>query len=194
MPATSDPPPGSVIASEPMVSPARVGRTNRSMRSALPLEGDVGQRDAAREQPRHQPAGRTLREHRLLQVDRVEQRTAPAADRLGKGDAQQPLLPGREVELARDLAGVLPLLEVWSDLAAYELRAEWTRSALFRCPRRVVRRRSEAGESENVDGGHMSSSWTCTTRERIHSPSPLACGSNRVDAATPLPRSPWTTS
>ena len=34
--ATSDPPPGSVIASDPIVSPARVGRTKRSTRSSLP--------------------------------------------------------------------------------------------------------------------------------------------------------------
>jgi exopolyphosphatase/pppGpp-phosphohydrolase len=31
---------------------------------------------------------------------------------------------------------------------------------------------------------------TFTSRDRTHSPSPLACGSNRVDAATPSPRRP----
>ena len=36
MAATSDPPSGSVIASAPILSPASVGRTKRSTRSALP--------------------------------------------------------------------------------------------------------------------------------------------------------------
>ena len=36
MPATSDPPSGSVMPSEPMSSPASVGRTKRSIRSWLP--------------------------------------------------------------------------------------------------------------------------------------------------------------
>ena len=69
----------------------------------------------------HQPAGGTGLEHRLLQGDRVEQVAALAADRLREGDAEQPLLRGGPVQLARDLAGVLPLLEVRRDLAADEL-------------------------------------------------------------------------
>ena len=80
--------------------------------------GDVGQRDAAGEQPGHQPAGGALLEHRLLQVDGVEQGAAATADLLGEGDAEQPLLAGGQVQLARDRAGVLPLLEVRRDLAA----------------------------------------------------------------------------
>src|SRR5690606_29395339 len=41
--------------------------------------------------------------------------------------------------------------------------------------------------------GHSNSSGMSTRRERSHSPSALACGSNRVDAATPSPRSPTMT-
>ena len=82
---------------------------------------DVRQRDAAGEQRGHQPAGRAGLEHPLLQVDRVEQVAALAADRLGERDAEQTLLRGRQVQLARDLAGVLPLLEVRRHLAPHEL-------------------------------------------------------------------------
>ncbi len=42
MPATSDPPSGSVTASEPTSSPASVGRTNRSTRSGLPEAARCG--------------------------------------------------------------------------------------------------------------------------------------------------------
>ena len=119
----------------------------------------------------------------------------PTADRFGEGDAEQPLLPGREVQLARDGAGVLPLLEVWSDLAAHELRAELPDLAqrFSGVPAALFVGGAKRGRRRTWRGGHMSSSWMCTTRERSHSPSPLACGSNRVDAATPWPSSPWTT-
>ena len=40
--ATSDPPPGSVTASDPINSPASVGRTNRSIRSTLPTDTMCG--------------------------------------------------------------------------------------------------------------------------------------------------------
>ena len=39
---------------------------------------------------------------------------------------------------------------------------------------------------------HSSASGTSTSRERSHSPTPLACGSKRVPAATPSPSSPAT--
>ena len=42
----------------------------------------------------------------------------------GNADAEQPLLRGRRVQLARELAGVLPLLEVRHHLAAHELGAD----------------------------------------------------------------------
>ncbi len=97
---------------------------------------------------------------------RVEHGAALATDLLGEGDPEQPLLRGRDVQLARDLAGVLPVLQVRRHLAAHELGAHIT------------------------DVAHASPSCTWTSRERTHSPSPLACGSNRVDAATPSPSRP----
>ena len=137
--------------------------------------GDVGQRDAGGEQPGHQAARRAGVEHRLLQHDAVEQVAATAADLLGERDAEQAVVTGRAVQRARDLAGVLPLLQVRRDLAADELgRGRPQRVALL--------------------GSFTAGPPGCAThRERSHSPSPLACGSNRVDAATPWPSRPWTT-
>jgi hypothetical protein len=82
---------------------------------------DVRQRDPGGEEAGHQSAGRTGVEHRLLHRDRVEQVAATAADLLGEADADQPQLPGRAVQGARDLARVLPVLQVRHDLTAYEL-------------------------------------------------------------------------
>ena len=51
---------------------------------------------------------------------------ALAADLLGEGDPEQSLLARGLVQLARDRAGVLPLLEVRRHLAAHELGAQLT--------------------------------------------------------------------
>ena len=103
----------------------------------------------------------------------VGQVAARAADLLGEGDAEQPELAGRGVQGTRHLARVLPLLEVGHDLAAHELRG---------------------GRPEGISlSTHSSPSSIDTCRDRTHSPSPLACGSNRVDAATPSPSRPWIT-
>ena len=179
MPATSEPPPGSVTASAPIFSPASVGRTNASICSRRAVRRHVRQGDPAGEQPGGQAGGPTGLEERLLHRHRVEQRAALAADLLGEGDAEQPRLRGGQVQRPRDLAGVLPLLEVRLDLPAYEL----------------------AGASPAAPAARRSRSWPSprsqqllrdvTSRERSHSPRPLACGSNRVLAATPSPSSPW---
>src|SRR5262245_39853420 len=76
------------------------------------------------------------------------------------------------MQVARHLAGVLPVLEVRRDLAPGEL------------PGHLAQRLPLA---------HVRSSGISTYRERAHSPSPFACGSNRVDAATPCPSSPCST-
>ena len=100
--ATSEPPPGSVIASDPIVSPARVGRTNRSTRSALPRRDDVRQRDAAGEQRRQQARGRPGLGERLGHRQRVEERPAGAAELLGDAEPEQPELapPARAARAA----------------------------------------------------------------------------------------------
>ena len=132
------------------------------------------QRDAAGEQRRHQPAGRPGLEHRLLQRDRVEQVAALAADLSREGDAEQPLLRGGLVQLARHRRRRPP-----TPAGAAPPRGARTRAAVSRSARRSA-----------VTAAPPRSS---TCRDRSHSPSPLACGSNRVDAATPSPSRPWIT-
>ncbi len=168
--------------------------------------GEVRQCDAAGEQRRHQPARRTRVEAALLQRDRVQQVAALAADGRGERDAEQPLPRRRGVQGARHLAAVLPLLQVRRHLAAHELGGHLAERGPLPRSRRAVRalvprpralldlpsRRSSLVPRALLLG-HRSDSSIATIRERAHSPSPLACGSKRVDAATPRPSSPWIT-
>ena len=169
MPATSEPPPGSVIASEPIVSPASVGRTNRSTRSALPCAAMCGSAMPPVNSPAISPLDAPASNIPSWQVDGVEQVAALAADLLGERDAEQPLL-ARRPGAAR----------------AGSCRRPPTPGGA--APPRGGRTRRPARGSRKL--AHRRSSWTCTTRERTHSPSPLACGSNRVEAATPSPSRP----
>ena len=94
MPATSEPPPGSVTASEPIISPASVGRTNRSTRSGEPCAARCGSAMPPVNSAAISPLDAPGLEDRLLDRDRVEQVAALAADRLREADAEQPLLRG----------------------------------------------------------------------------------------------------
>ena len=80
------------------------------------------------------------------------------------------------------LAVALPVVQVRHDLALDEA-AHRSRSA---CARRCVQTLTALVLQESASG--MS-----TCRERSHSPSALACGSNRAGEATPSPRMPSTT-
>ena len=105
----------------------------------------------------------------LLQRDRVEQVATLAADRLGEGDAEQTLLGRSPVQLTGDLLLVSSHAWRWG---ATSRRTNSAHGRLFpQCPPRSA---------------HRSESSIAIIRERTHSPRPLACGSNRVDAATPL--------
>src|SRR5207342_2936178 len=106
--------------------------------------------DAAGEQRGQEPPRRPRLEESLLHRDRVAQVAALAADGLGERDPEQALRRRGPVELARHLAGVLPLLQVRRDLAAHEL------------PRGLLQRLAFPG--------HTSESSIATIRERTHSP------------------------
>ena len=108
--ATSEPPPGSVTASEPISSPASVGRTNRSTRSACPVAAMCGSAMPPVNSAAISPLDAPASIHRLLHRDRVEQVAALAADLLGDAMPSSPASPRLAVQLARHLAGVLPLL------------------------------------------------------------------------------------
>jgi hypothetical protein len=172
---------------------------------------DVRQGDPTGEECGHQATGGARLEERLLHRDRVEQVTTLPADLLGERDAEQSLLRRGEVQLARDRAGVLPVLQVGRDLAADELAggvpqrfAVVTAGDRLTGSRRAGRdlvprsrgllnlpsRRAPLVPRGPLLGDHRSDTSSATIRERTHSPSPLAWGSNRVEAATPSPSSP----
>ena len=96
MPATSDPPSGSVIASEPIGSTGQ-GRTHPALDLPRVAGGhQVRQRDARREQGREHPAGPAGVVELLGQHERIERVAAPAADpgREGEPDQALPRGPG----------------------------------------------------------------------------------------------------
>ena len=121
-------------------------------------------RDTAGEQRREHPARRPGVVHLLADDHRIRAVTAPAADRLGQARAEQPGVAGLAVQFAGQLAGALPLLRVRQDLAFGE-RAH---------------RLSELLAFGGVPDVHRKLSGMSTWRLRSHSPSPLACGSNRA--------------
>ena len=94
MPATSEPPSGSVIASEPISRPV-----DRRPHPALDLVGvaggdEVRQRDAGREQRREQPAGRRRRSASPRPAPARRSRRRPRRRPLGVGQPEQPELGG----------------------------------------------------------------------------------------------------
>src|SRR5262245_17358312 len=129
----------------------------------------MGQGDAARQQS----GDETARSARVVEFlddgDRVGQFATATTGMLGERHAQQTEGAGLLVERARQLALTLPIIEVWEDFRLGE---------------------SAYGLSQRVPlgGGHSSTSGTSTYRERSHSPSAFACGSNRACEATPSPR------
>ncbi len=58
---------------------------------------------------------------------------------------------------------------------------------------RAVSRSASCSALQKPGVDRASSSGTSTYRDRTHSPSALACGSKRLDAATPSPSRPWST-
>ena len=81
MPATSEPPSGSVIASEPISSPSSVGRTHRSIWSGSPAATMCGSEMPEVNSAGEHAAGRARVVHLLGEHERVDRVAAPAADR-----------------------------------------------------------------------------------------------------------------
>ena len=121
------------------------------------------------------PPGAAGLVHLLADDHRVGAVAAATADRFGQAGAEQPGLAGLAVQLARQLAAALPLVDVGQHFAFGE-RAH---------------RLSEFFALGGVPDVHdKNSSGMSMCRLRSHSPSPLACGSNRAWYATPCPRMP----
>ena len=140
-------------------------RPDERVDQPLVARGDhVRHRDAAGEQRGEDAAGRAGLVQLLADDHRVGAVAATAADRFGEARAQQAGRPGAPVQVARQVAGALPLVDVGQDLAFGE-RAHRL-SQLF-----------ALGRGPDV---HKSPSGMSTWRLRSHSPSPLACGSNRA--------------
>ncbi len=174
MPATSEPPPGSVTASEPIFSPASVGRTKRVDLLGRAVGGDVRQRDPAGEQTR--PRARRTRPPR---------RTPPASppSRAASRPARRPPR-GRRPRAAR------PSRRRGAATAGSRRRPP-TPGGAARPPGVRTRGWSPAGPAARRSSVTAAPPGSMTSRERSHSPSALACGSKRVLAATPSPSRPW---
>src|SRR5262245_57490872 len=130
---------------------------------------DMRQRDAMRIEGGDE-TGRPTGENDLLDHGRrVENVAARPADRHWMADPQQPQRCRFLVQITRDLAHILPCGQIRHYLPYRELVGKLAKR------------------------GHRSASGMSTWRDRSHSPSAFACGSNRVEAATPRPSSPWMT-
>lgn len=92
-----------------------VGRVGRSRGGR-----DVRQRDPVGEQRRDQPGRAAGPDDRLRDHGDVDRVTALPAERLREADAEQAGVGGALVQLARNLADVLPGAEVRDDLAFRE--------------------------------------------------------------------------
>src|SRR5665811_2352373 len=132
---------------------------------------------------RREESSRSARAHDGFGHDRrVDDVAAGAADLFGKADPEQSGVGRQLVEFAWNLTGVFPVREVRRDLLLREGRDHLPqRLALGSVP--IVHQISSLVRSRGM----------FTWRARIHSPNALACGSKRVDAATPSPSSPWIT-
>src|SRR6185369_12302632 len=102
----------------------------------------------------------------------VEVVAVSPAGLLGEGDPEQAEVSGLPVQVTGQLAGALPAVEVRQDLLLDELAHGRAQLGPF-------------GRPEGV--GHSRASGTSISRDRSHSPSALACGSNRACDATPSP-------
>src|SRR5699024_10704440 len=111
----------------------------------------------------------------------VDDVAALAADILAKPDPQQSGFGGLAVEPARHLSDLFPFAQVWHDFIAHERRCRvGQRAALGGIPDIHARPRFADSSSPGISA----------YRARSHSPRALACGSKRVEAATPSPRRP----
>src|SRR5699024_5969511 len=105
-----------------------------------------------------------------------------AADILAKPDPQQSGFGGLAVEPERHVPGGFPFVQVRHDFIAHECRCGLgQRAALGGFPDIHARLPIFADSS---------SPGMSPYRARSHSPNALACGSNRVEAATPSPSRP----
>ena len=165
MPATSDPPPGSVTASEPIFSPASVGRTNASICSGVAVRRHVRQRDPAGEQ-RRRPGPEDPPASKNASCSATESSSVAAlpADLLGEGDARAARPSPR-----RGAATGAPRRRPPTPGGAASTSRR-TNSRVGVLQRQLL---ASSRSSQQLLGN-------VTSRERSHSPSPLACGSNRV--------------
>src|SRR3954449_4606040 len=151
---------------------------------AVTARDQMRQRDAVREQRREQAARCPGVEQLLGDGRRVDGVAALATCVLGKRDAEQSCCGGLGVQLARQFAGTLPLVEVRADLGLGE-------PPDCRAQRLPLRRRPRVCCHSAVPSTSATGMFTC--RDRSRSPRPFACGSCRVPAATPSPSRPCTT-
>ena len=123
MPATSEPAPGSVIPSAPIFSPRDPGHEPALL---LLLGAEVEDRRHRDRGVGVEPGGdaaRAARARQLLDPDRVVQvGAALAAVLLGELEAEEAELAAAGEELARELARLLPLVDVGGDLLGDEAR------------------------------------------------------------------------
>src|SRR6185503_15753564 len=132
--------------------------------------------DSAGEQRRPNPAGRTGVVHFLADDHRVDAVAAATADRLGQARAKQTSLTGLAVKLTRQVADALPLVDVRQDLAFGKGAHGLSQLLAFGCVPDVHSVLCSSRETLIVGN----SSGMSMVRLRNHSPSPLACGSNRA--------------
>ena len=118
--------------------------------------------------------------HLLADDHRVGAVAAAAADRLGEARAEQPGLAGLAVQLARQLAGALPLVDVRQDLAFGEGAHGLSQLLAFGVPVFTASASADAHRRKLSGLSLHNSSGMSMCRLRSHSPSPLACGSNRA--------------
>ena len=148
-----------MTASEPISSPASVGRANRSIRSLVAARHEVRQRDAVGEQRGAQPAGSAGVDQLLGEDGDVDRVPAGAARLLGEADAEQPGVGRLAVQLARDLLRPLPVGQVRHDLPLGEVpRQRPQRPALVG----LARRRRAARRSWPRHGRAV---WASTRRD-----------------------------
>ena len=182
MPATSDPASGSVTASEPISSPASVGLTYRSTRSVSPDATMCGSAmpwvNSADSSPLEAPA------YSISSARVVLSTMSPPEPPTEVGNAT----PSSPACAARRCSerGTSPS-------ASHCSRCGTTsRSVKSRASRRNATR-SGVVQTSALTRPPAARSGCRRSRARNHSPRPLACGSCRVEAATPSPSRPWTT-
>src|SRR6185437_8650177 len=125
--------------------------------------------------------------HLLVDRDRVDQ-VATAATGLDRmGHTEQTQRTGLLRQLARQLTGPLPTVQVRQHLLLGEPADRGPQSPEF------LGRPRRAGQAIHCSLPFSRETGRSTLRARSHSPKPLACGSNRACEATPAPRMPSTT-